>query len=340
MKKILGKILRIIFYGLFVSLFLFVSSQLFFKKEAEKVINYIDELVFGAEEEELTKLKDLRVIYPEEPDTLEPTAADPVTRQRLVNIYESLVKPDRDLNMQPSLAISWGIIDDTTWEFRLRPNVVFHDGSKFDVEDVVESLNRASTLSKSELAGAMETVESIDVLDELRFRINTKEPDPLLLQKLSKVLIIPSEKAEEKEIYPPVGTASYKFSSWDSEEQKMVFEKFSDYWGEVSKFDSVEMYSRVDKSERVNMFLRGEGDLLAFVPYDVVSTIEERGFEIKTVPTLEVQFILFDVNSEILGDVKRRKAISLAIDQEALVEAVGGYARPVSQFVSNGVFGF
>ena len=116
MKRVLGKIFRIIFYIFFVGLFIWIAGQLFFEKEVKIIIDYAEKIVFKVEEEEVIKMKSLRVIYPEEPTTLEPTLADPVTRQRLVNIYESLVKPDRDLKMRPSLALSWGLIDDYTWE--------------------------------------------------------------------------------------------------------------------------------------------------------------------------------------------------------------------------------
>ncbi|MFH1284203.1 MAG: ABC transporter substrate-binding protein [Candidatus Peregrinibacteria bacterium] len=341
MKKKTGvRVLKIFFYTIFMMVFVWVSSQLFFKNETDFLVNYARGVLFGTDRETGDGITDLRVIYPQEPTSLEPTLADSVTRQRLVNIYESLVKPDRDLEMRPGLALSWGLIDDYTWEFNLRPSVVFHDGSKFDAQDVAASIGRASLFPKSELSGATATIDSIDIIDDLTIRIMTKKPDPLLLQKLSVILIVPSEYAGESEIDTPVGSGPYKFSSWEKDKNKMVFEEFPGYWGNKAKFKKVELYSRVDKSERVNMFLRGDGDVLAFVPYDVVSTIEKRGFEIAAIPTLEVQFLLMNATSGVLEDPLSRKAVSLAIDQELLVQAVGGYAEGVSQFVSNGVFGF
>jgi len=86
--------------------------------------------------------------------------------------------------------------------------------------------------------------------------------------------------------------------------------------------------------------LDGNADLLAFVPYDAVSVLKEHGFSIVTVPSLEVQFIAFNFGSKILSDVRNRQVVSLAIDQKVLLDAVGGYARPSNQFVSDGIYGF
>lgn len=337
-RKVGSAIVRGGFYFFFFLIFFWVFAQLFFPNYLEDFGKYA-RTVFIGEEAVSEPITSLRVIYPEEIATLEPTVADPATRQRLVNIYEPLVKPDRDLNMRPALALSWGLIDELTWEFRLRPDVLFHNGTTFEAKDVVASMRRAQSHSASELKEVLDTIAKVEILDSLNLRIITKNPEPLLLQKLSQVLIVPSELVNKEVISPPVGTASYKFSSWEPED-KMVLSKYGSFWGPPAKFEQIEMYARTDKSERVNMFLNGEADLLTFVPYDAVNAVFERGFEFETIPTLEVQFILFNQDSEILDTPEKRLAISRYIDQTSLVNDVGGYAREVSQFVSTGVFGF
>lgn len=335
-RKTSPGIIKYAIYSVFILVFLWVSSQLFFETQTENALASVKEFVSAREE--VGKLDTLRVIYPDEPASLEPTLLDPTTRQRTLNIYEPLVSPDRDLKIKPTLALSWGLITPTIWEFRLRPNVKFHDGSSFDIYDVAASFERASSHEGSQVAGFLDSIKKLEIIDEFTLRIETNEPDPLLLQKLSMILIIPSEFKDEENIMA-TGTGPYRFIQVEPGE-KIKVERFQDYWGSQAKFSAVDMISKTDKNERVRMFANGDADLLAFVPFDAVSAVKERNFEIAEMPSLEVQFLLFNMDSKYFKERENREAFSLAIDQDGLTEAVGGYARPVSQFVSNGIFGF
>jgi len=334
------KIFKYAFGVMFALLFIFVTEQLF-----------LDGYGTGEMWESILKnfsnknvqsdpiLDDLRIVYPDEPSSVEPTLLDPATRQRISNVYDSLVKNDKDYKIRTDLAVNWGLLDDTTWEFRLRPDVKFHDGSDFDSEDVASSIKRAMTKKDSQLIEILNTIESVQVVDRLNVRIKTYKPDPVLLNKLALVLILPSEQ-NDKEIMTPVGTGPYKFQEWIKGD-KIVFEKFDEYWGDTKpKFNKVEVFVKTKKNDRVKMFLNGDADFLAFVPYDAVDIVKEKGFSVTTVPSLEVQFIGFNFSSKLLSNVENRKVVSLVIDQDALVKTVGGYARPSSQFVSDGIYGF
>jgi peptide/nickel transport system substrate-binding protein len=323
------------FYAIFLLVFVWVSGQLFFESALEDVVAYAKEGVFGVEEE--TKLREeLRVIFPNDAMSLEPTAFDPAVRQRLVNIYEPLVRPDRDLNMQPALALSWGMLDDLTWEFILRPNVRFHDGSDFGVEDIVASFDRALQFDGSSVKDNLSNLERYEMIGN-RFIVKTKVPDPLLLQKISTVLIVPSELAAENQ-FVPIGTGPYRFVAWKPGES-MVLQGFVGHWGRNTPFRRVELVTVVNKAERVNKFLQGEADFLAFVPFDALSYLKG-DITVKSIPSLEVQFLLFNFDSPFLNDVENRRIVSMALDQNALADRLGAFAKPVSQFVSNGVFGY
>lgn len=318
--------------------FAWVSGQLFFEQQTNNFMASVKDL-FADETGTHDGLRNLSVIYAEEPISLEPAFYDPITRQRLNNIYEPLVKLDRDLNIRPSLAVSWGLIDDVTWEFRLRPNVYFHDGSKFDAEDVRASFDRAMSNPQSQLIGILESIKEIEILDDLMIRIRTDKPDPLLLQKLSSVLIFPAELKDE-EVIQPIGTGSYQFTSWEPLD-RLTMEKFLEYWGEPAKFDTVTLITEADKSVRVARFIDGEADLLDFVPFDGAEYVEEKGFKVTSIPSLEVQFLMFNTKSPIFKDMEKRKVFSLAIDNESLIKQLSeSYVRNVSQFISNGIFGF
>ncbi|MFA5947690.1 MAG: ABC transporter substrate-binding protein [Candidatus Gracilibacteria bacterium] len=332
MNNNLKKILIAIFYGIFILIFGYVVWKLFlvdytknlFTKQANQAVVYQDKF---------------RIVYPQDIASLEPIVVDPNTRQRLLNVYESLIKPDRDLKNRPALALSWGILDDLTWEFHLRPNVKFHDGSAFTAKDVVSSINRGMNHEGSEVVGFLDSIVKIEVIDDLTLRIKTSSPDPLLLQKLSLVLIIPSEYEREEIIDNPIGTGLYKFKSWEVG-TKITLEKNNDYWGDMAKFNEVEIYSQPDKFARVDEFLADKYDMLVSVPYDLVSSIDEAKYQIYKIPSLEVQFLFFNFKSELMKFREVRQMISYLINQDELISAVGGFARTASQFISSGIFGY
>lgn len=296
--------------------------------------------IFPSDEVLVEPITDLRILYPEDVLSLEPTLIIPNVRQRLLNLYEPLLKPNRDLELVPALALSWGLIDDYTWSFILRPNVKFHDGSSFDANDVIASFNRGLNYFGSELTDFLETIDEIKVIGDYEIQIVTKKPDPLLLRKLSQLLIIPSEY-ETKDLSLPIGTASYKLSSNpDSNSENLYFERFDDYWGKESVFESVEIFVENDKLVRLNKLLEGDVDFLAFVPQDAVTFVKQRDLKIATIPSLEVQFLLFNLDSEFMSDELSRELVALSIDQDLLISSLGDFVRPVNQYVSTGVFGY
>lgn len=329
-----GKILPYILYTIFTLVFLWVIGQLFFQKEVEILQNKAHSLL-GIDQIEIVEIENLRVIFPNEPVALDPRDGDPSARQRLVNIYQPLVKFDTFYNLRPCLALSWGMIDDYTWEFNLRPDVVFHDGSKFDAYDVDSTLIRTHDLKASPYSSFIDSFESFEIVDDLTIRITTKYPDPLMLQKLA-LLLIYSDEAED--LSYPIGTGSYKFGAY--EDSVMTLEKFDDYWGEEAVFETVDLITIPNKSDRVNAFLRGDAEMLAFVSYDAVQIVQDFGFKIATIPTLEVQLVIYNFASDYFSNIDNRQLVSYIIDQNSLVEQIGGYARPINQFVSNGIFGF
>jgi len=102
------------------------------------------------------------------------------------NLYDNLVLRDEQLNLTPGLAISWQLVDDTTWQFKLRQGVVFHNGDPFTAGDVKFSLERAiADNPRTSVYAALNTIERIEILDPFTVHLITKHPDPLLPTRLS-----------------------------------------------------------------------------------------------------------------------------------------------------------
>jgi len=88
--------------------------------------------------------KTLRIATAFDPNSLDPHAQALLYHTRIVSqIYESLVHRDQQFALEPQLATSWQQLSPTRWRFKLRPNVVFHDGAPFTADDAVFSLLRA-----------------------------------------------------------------------------------------------------------------------------------------------------------------------------------------------------
>lgn len=328
-----GGLMRAIFVAVFIAVFSVAGLRLFWPQETQKAINYVRGLVgYGEQVEKDSSL--LTVIFPDEVGSLDPFSLNFAVRQRLNNIYEPLVKLDPDLRSYGGLAYSWGMVDDLTWHFNLRPEVKFHDGSSFEAGDVVHTFELAQG-EGSELAPILASVASVKAIDELQIEVKTTVPDPLLVQRVAKVLIVPSEWDGEE----VSGTGAYSLAKF---EQGKSFElvRNEQYWGGASFYERVRILPIIEKSKRVNTFLTDTIDLLSFVAYDAAKIVEERGFELVSVPSLEVQFLLFNLKSDFFRNLEARKALNLAIDKEELVRSVGGYARIANQFVGSGVFGF
>ena len=328
--KIIGKIL---FYLILLAVLGILLVQLFFKAEFDQFKN---RYFHSSAEIKIENDKALTIVYSFSANSLEPTLYDSVTRARTLNVYESLVSTDRNLKPKPSLALSWGRINDTLWEFKLRPNVVFHDGSQFDAEDVVKSFKRATNYSDSGLKDILSTIESVEKIDDLTIHIKTKDPDPILVNRLTTVLIFPSEM---QNFTRPIGTAPYKFVS--GTKNKFSITRFDDYWGEKPFYQDVFVETIPNKFDRLDAIKNGEIDILANVPPTFADELKmQQNITVASLPSLEVNFLVFNYESDLFGDERIRKAISIAFDKSAFVDISNGYARESNQFISNGIFGF
>lgn len=270
--------------------------------------------------------------------TYEPTASGVVQRAYLADVVEPLLRFDRDFNLEPVLALSWGMIDDTTWEFKLRPEVTFHDGSTVEADDVVASVERAAFHPYSDLTTLVASIEEVEVVDSLTVRFHTTTPDAMLLSKLTLIPIVPEELLSE--VNEPVGTGPYAF--FGATETRWTFTRYESYWGRLPSYPEVVFESLPEKFERYEAFVSGEVDVLAQVPPVFVDALLTMDYPIASVPSLEVGFLLFDLqdSSSLLASLEVRQAIRLALDPAKLEALTSGYAHPISQFVSRGVFGY
>jgi peptide/nickel transport system substrate-binding protein len=124
------------------------------------------------------------------------------TNSMNLQIHDPLVRLDKDMKMQPGLAVSWRVVNPTTWEFKLRPNVVFHDGGKFTADDVVFTLNRALSPT-SDMRNSIDYMAEIKKIDDLTVHIVTKAPNPIVPITLNQISIMSKAWAEKNKVEKP-----------------------------------------------------------------------------------------------------------------------------------------
>jgi peptide/nickel transport system substrate-binding protein len=159
-----------------------------------------------------------------EPDQLDPHATtSSFSFTVLENVYDTLVQPNVELEMEPALATEWSTSDDLlTWTFQLREGVTFHDGSPFDAEDVVASLTRIQ--EEGQNAFRLDPVTGIEATGDLEVEITLERPSPNLLAQLGAfkgMAIVSADDIEAGTLSDePNGTGPFAFDDWRPGDQR------------------------------------------------------------------------------------------------------------------------
>lgn len=272
------------------------------------------------------------------------------------NIFESLVKTDEDNEIQPNLAESWEQIDDTTWEFKLREDVKFHDGEKFTAEAVKMSFDRILDPEVgAPRAFLFDMISDIEVIDEFNVQIKTEYPFTPLVSHLShpagsmlsRKSIEADYAAMEKGEAPgttinenPVGTGFFKYDSRTSGlETKLL--KNEDYWGEPVLVDSVTFKVTPESGTRIAELETGYAHIIKPVQPNQVEEINASGAgETYVKVASSLAYIGFNTEKEPFNDVRVRQAITMLIDQEELLNGIyDGYGTAAKGPLAPDVFG-
>lgn len=276
--------------------------------------------------------------YPAGPATAIPdTVNEEITISVLSNVYESLVDFDAKLAVRPGLAASWYTADDRTWVFRLREGVRLHDGRPLNSGHVVAALERARLDPGSTRRAELAVVESVEGRDPHTVAVRTRFPFGALPHRLGNVAIwTPAPRAGE----PPVGTGPYTFESF-TPSGDVVLRAFDAYHQGAPSIRTVRFRVVPALQTRLAQLRKGELDLVVDVPPEAartlgtgVRTISERG--------LRVLFLAMDCRAgSPFQDARVRRAVSLAVDRDALVQGpLEGHGEPAHQVVVPGVFGY
>ncbi|HSB79463.1 MAG TPA: ABC transporter substrate-binding protein [Candidatus Methylomirabilis sp.] len=243
------------------------------------------------------------------------------------NLFDNLLTRRRDGKLYPSLASEWKLVNPTTWQFKLRPNVKFHNGDRLTSADVKFSFERSyDPNTKSITKSILTTIAQIDTPDPLTVVIHTKQPDPLLAARTAFYAgqIMPKayfQKVGDDEFNAkPIGSGPVKLNSWVKDD-RLILDATKDYWGGKLAVDQIIFRPLPELAARIGALLKGEVDLITKIPPDHVERIS-------SAPNTKVEGVLYgglyclSVASQKppLDSKPFRQAMSLAIDRETIVK--------------------
>jgi peptide/nickel transport system substrate-binding protein len=241
-------------------------------------------------------------------------------------MYDTLVWFENG-DFVPQLATSWRTLDPLTWEFKLRPNVTFHNGEAFDANAVKFTMDRI--MDPEQIAtqrSRFDPLERVEVVDPLTVRFHTKVPFPVLLLGLTQAFVVPPKyvaanggKAPSK----PVGTGPFKFASW-SQGENIVFDANKSYWGGAPKADRLEMRVVSDDSTRLDSFMAGEVHINMNLPIAAIDTVEGNK-NAQVVHEFSRAALLLEFDTTHGGPTANRlvrQALNYAVDKQQLISTI------------------
>lgn len=282
-----------------------------------------------------------------------------------IHVYEPLIARDANQKLVPALATSWKALDDLTWEFKLRRNVRFHDGSPFTAADVVYTLNRVPNVpnSPSSFATFTKPIVDVKVVDPHTLVFKTATPHVLLPSDVASVLIVSklhgakATTADYNSGKAAIGTGPYKFDEYVPN-QRVVLKANYGYWGGEEPWDKVTFKILTNSAARVAALLSGDVQMIETVPTsDIARLAQDKKFALSDKVSNRVIYVHLHqwsdkappfvtakdgkpLEKNPFKDARVRKALSLAINREAIAERVmERKAVPAAQLLPDFFYG-
>jgi peptide/nickel transport system substrate-binding protein len=320
----------------------------------------------------LAQGKTLRFASAFDPQSMDPHSLALQYQTRVVSqIYEGLVNRGKDFKLEPSLAASWEMTGPTTWRFKLRPGVKFHDGAPFTADDAVFSIERAldkASQRKNQMLG----ISGAKKIDALTIDIVTTQPDAVLPDKLFIVGMMSKAWAEKNNVVKPQdynakqetfavrnanGTGPFMLVRYEAD-VRTTLKANPDWWGKGTVFgggnlDEVQFQVIQADATRLAALQSGQVDFVVDPPFQDLARLKaDKSLKISETDDIGTQYFALDQHSaELAGsdvkgknpfkDVRVRRAVQLAIDTDLIVKQVlRGEGKVTGSFVSSLVDGF
>ena len=312
----------------------------------------------------------LRIATAFDPQTMDPHALALLYHTRITHqIYESLLTRDEQFRIEPGLALSWQAVNPTTWRFKLRGAVTFHDGTPFTVDDAAFSIERALA-PPSQRSFQLNGVVAAKKVDDSTLEVTLATPDAVFPEKLLNLPMMSKawavkhgvERAQDyngkQETYAvrnANGTGAYALDRYEPD-IRTVLKRNPHWWGWADKrsgnVDEIVWLAIRSDATRLAALISGEVDMVLDPPLpDVGQLKQESALTLLQTADLGEQYLTFDqfrdelVDGDPKGrnpfkDLRVRRAVYHAINVELIVQKVlRGLGTPTGAYLSTKVDG-
>jgi peptide/nickel transport system substrate-binding protein len=316
--------------------------------------------------------KVLRFASAFDPQSMDPHALALLYQSRVVTqVYEGLVNRARDYKLEPSLATEWTMVNPTTWRFKLRRGVTFHDGAPFTADDALFSIERAldkSSQRKNQMLG----ITGAKKVDSHTIDIVTSAPDAVLPEKLYLIAMMSKPWAEKHNVVRPQdynakqetyavrnanGTGPFTLQRYEAD-VRTTLKANPAWWGKGTSqgpgnVDEVQYQVIQSDATRLAALQSGQVDFVIDPPFQDLARLKaDKSLKVSEADDIGTQYFAFNQHSaELPGsdlkgknpfkDLRVRRAVQLAIDVDLIVRQVlRGEGTVTGSFVSPLVGGY
>ncbi len=242
------------------------------------------------------------------------------------HLYEPLVDfTGPDLQATPKLAVSWDNPKPTLWRFKLRPNVVWHDGTPFSAEDVKFTLEEGKkpTSVKSRF---LARVRKVEIVDPLTVQVEMDEPYAPILGSWAYLYIVQKKGYEALGAAEygrkPVGTGPYRLAAWQRQQQ-LVLEAFDKHWRGVHAPRRITIRGVREPGTRLAELQTGRADLILGVPIELAPSVKaDPALNLVVLQGIRTPYFPFNNKRPPFDDRRVRQAMNYALDREAVVQGI------------------
>ena len=266
---------------------------------------------------------------------VDPTKLDPHDHMEtpawnvLLNLFDSLLQRDPNIKLEKLLAESYRIVNDKTWEFKIRKGVKFHNGEDCKAENFKFTLERMADPSQKLRQTVFQgIIEKVEVVDDYTFRIHTKKPYPVMDAQLAiygQPLPIKyfQEKGRDHFALNPVGTGPYKFVRWVKDDY-ILLEANENYFRGAPKIKKVMFRPIPEATTRVAALQTQEADIITNIPPHLMKMMDWKGRSyVSKVPSVRVIFMAFDTTKPgPQADKRVRQAIAMGINMPTNIKKI------------------
>lgn len=282
-----------------------------------------------------------------------------------IHLFDRLVDFDDNTKIKPALAVEWHAVQPTVWEFTLRPNVRWQDGTPFTADDVAFTIGRVPNIPNSPggFDGFVKAITRVEVVNPLTVRFHTTEPFASLPIDLGQIAIVSRHvgTGASSEDYNSgkavMGTGPYRLVRYAIGD-RLELERNDGWWGQKPDWQRVTYRVISSPGARTAALLSGDVDLIDSVPIANLAVVRrDARFAVYSAPTLrtfDLRMNLAPANPPYIADTDGkpmernplralavRRALTLAIDRQAISDRVmEGACTPTIQWLPPGSFAY